>query len=190
MIKSKLILLSFALLTSVTSCQKESLSDKFQQRKQTISCAELGSIECKVRKVVKADDKADWYKFGDRKILFECCGTVKAGIDLGSPESIKVENINESDKSITLTLPAAKILSINLNPEDTKLVYEKVALTRFNFDNVERNSLLKQGETAIIEDFAKEKDILKQAEKNCSSFFTSMLGQIGFKNIQIKFKED
>lgn len=190
MSKTKLKFAALALLTSLTSCQKESLADKFQQRKQTITCAELGTIECKVRKVVKADDKADWYKFGDRKILFECSGTVKAGIDLSSPESIKVDNIDESSKSITLTLPAAKILSLNLNPEDTKLVYEKVSATRFNFDNVERNGLLKQGEAAILEDFAKEKEIMKQAEKNCSSFFTSMLGQIGFKNISIKFKED
>ncbi|MCQ2225372.1 MAG: DUF4230 domain-containing protein [Paludibacteraceae bacterium] len=180
---------AIALVTSLTACSQEpSLTEKFEQKKQTISCAELGSIECVVRKIVKADDKATWYKFGDRKILFECKGTIKAGIDLSSPCSIQAD-INEENKSITLTLPAAKILSLNLNPEDTKLVYEKVSLTRFDFKSVERNALLKQGEASILEDFQKENSILKEAEKNCASFFSTMLRQVGFININVNFKE-
>lgn len=189
MIQRKFPIVALALMTTLAACHTESLTDKFEQKKQTISCAELGSIECKVRKIIKADDNNAWYKVGDRKILFECSGTIKAGIDLTNPQSLKAE-INEENKSIVLTLPAVEILSLNLNPEDTKLVYEKVSLTRFNFDNVERNDLLKQGEKAILEDFVKNQDLIKEAEKNCSTFFSSMLGQIGFKNITIKFKEE
>lgn len=188
---------AFALsLLGFTSCDmlpqgkeaETSLTESFNQKMQKVSSAELGSVECRICKVVKADDKASWFKFGDRKILFECRGTVKAGIDLGKADSYKVD-INEEAKSVALTLPAVKILSINLSPEDTKLVYEKVSKTRFNFDAVERTELLRQGEAAIKQDITKESDILKEAEKNTTSFFTAMLSQIGFKQITINYKE-
>ena len=86
-------------------------------------------------------------------------------------------------------MPAAKILAINLSPENTKMVYEKVSKTRFDFNAVERTELLRQGEAAIKHDITKETDILKEAEKNTTSFFTAMLSQLGFKQITIKYKE-
>lgn len=185
------VALSFIGLTScdhISRKDEPSLTESFNNKMQSMSSAELGSVECKICKVIKADDKAEWYKFGDRKILFECRGSVKAGIDLGTGNSYKVD-IDEEAKSITLTLPAAKILAINLSPENTKMVYEKVSKTRFNFDAVERTELLRQGEAAIRKDISKETDILKEAEKNTTSFFTAMLSQLGFKQITIKYKE-
>lgn len=188
---------AFALsLLGLTSCNmlpqdkadELSLTDSFNQKMQSVSSAELGSVECKICKVIKADDKAEWYKFGDRKILFECRGTVKAGIDLSSDKSYSVD-INEESKSITLTLPSAKILAINLSSDNTKMVYEKVSKTRFDFNAVERTELLRQGEAAIKQDITKETEILKEAEKNTTSFFTAMLSQLGFKQITIKYKE-
>ena len=181
-------------IIGLTSCDLISrkddptLTESFNNKMQSMSSAELGSVECKICKVIKADDKAEWYKFGDRKILFECRGIVKAGVDLGESNSYKAD-INEDAKSITLTLPAAKILAINLSPENTKMVYEKVSKTRFDFDAVERTELLRQGEAAIRKDISKETDILKEAEKNTTSFFTAMLSQLGFKQITIKYKE-
>lgn len=181
-------------IIGLTSCDligrkdDPTLTESFNNKMQSMSSAELGSVECKICKVIKADDKAEWYKFGDRKILFECRGIVKAGVDLGESNSYKAD-INEDAKSITLTLPAAKILAINLSPENTKMVYEKVSKTRFDFDAVERTELLRQGEAAIRKDISKETDILKEAEKNTTSFFTAMLSQLGFKQITIKYKE-
>ena len=181
------VALSFIGLTSCDLISRKddpTLTESFNNKMQSMSSAELGSVECKICKVIKADDKAEWYKFGDRKILFECRGIVKAGVDLGESNSYKAD-INEDAKSITLTLPAAKILAINLSPENTKMVSK----TRFDFDAVERTELLRQGEAAIRKDISKETDILKEAEKNTTSFFTAMLSQLGFKQITIKYKE-
>ena len=181
-----LILLS---VISLHSCKEPvSLTDDFSQKMQSVSSSELGTVECKITKVIKADHKATWYKFGDRKILFECKGSVKAGIDLSTSDSYTV-TIDEENKSIDLMLPSAKILSININPEDITLAYEKVSITRSDFTSVERTELLKQGELSIREDICKNKEILVEAEKNATSFFSAMLRQMGFKQINVKFRK-
>lgn len=63
----------------LSSCGN-SLKDGFDSKMHTIGAAELGTVEYTITKVVKADDNADWYKFGDRKILFTVKATMKAGI--------------------------------------------------------------------------------------------------------------
>lgn len=166
--------------------EQATLSEMFNEKMKTVTSAELGTVECKVSKIIKADDKASWYKFGDRKILFECHGVIKAGIDLSAQNSYMAQ-IDEPTKSIVLTLPAAKILAINLPANETKLVYEKVSSTRFSFDAQERTALLKQGEASIREDIEKS-EIKKEAEKNATSFFTAMLGNMGFEKITIKYQ--
>ncbi|MBQ0029909.1 MAG: DUF4230 domain-containing protein [Bacteroidales bacterium] len=169
------------------SCSKGNLTDEFNTKMQNASCAELGSVECRISKVIKADDNASWYKFGDRKILFECKGTIKAGVDLSEKDSY-TDVIDEKTNAITLTLPAPKVLALNMDPEETKLVYEKVSATRFDFSSVERTDLLRQGEQSIKEDLGKT-GILEEAEKNSTLFFTAMLSQLGFKQITINYKK-
>ncbi|MBQ7735387.1 MAG: hypothetical protein IJT61_05575, partial [Bacteroidales bacterium] len=52
---------------------KTSLEKKLNQKMSEMSeVAELGSVEYTIEKVVKASDDAEWYKLGDRKILFKC----------------------------------------------------------------------------------------------------------------------
>ena len=146
---------------------------------------ELGTVEYKVTKVIKASDDAKWYQFGDRKILFQCTAYLKAGVDLNKFDPSKVK-VNEDEKSIVLTLPKAELLSFNMPPESAKMVYEKVAITRFDFSARERNLLLQQGEKEIL-DNVPTMGILQDAEKNAASFFKSLLSQMGFESITIKF---
>ena len=167
----------------LSSCGN-SLKDGFDSKMHTIGAAELGTVEYTITKVVKADDNADWYKFGDRKILFTVKATMKAGISIDSPNSYSAQ-IDESTKSITLTLPEPKVLSLNMRAEDTKLEYEQVSITRFDFDNMERNSLLRQAEEDIKND--KSLGILKDAQDNAEMFFKAMLAQVGFEKITINF---
>jgi hypothetical protein len=109
------------------------------------SLSDVGTVEYVVSKVVKADDNATWYKFGDRKILFSCKASLKAGIDLSELSKESIE-INGSKESISLVLPKAKLLSFNMKPDDIHLVYEKTAVTRFSFSNAERDMIMTQGE--------------------------------------------
>lgn len=188
--KKKFIIGLCGLTLFLSSCdQKEgvSLTEQMNAKSQELTeMAELGSVEYTITKIVKAEDAA-WYKIGDRKILFSCKALLKAGIDLSNFSSADME-INEETKSITLFLPKAKLLSINMPPEDIKLAYEKVSITRANFTAEERTNLLKQGEEDIIASVP-ELGILNEAEKNATDFFKAMLSQMGFQNIIIKFKQ-
>lgn len=185
----KLLLLST--LTLLASCsmltRKASLQEKMNEKVQELAeMAELGTTEYTVTKIVKASD-VNWYKVGDRKILFSCKATLKAGIDLSGFSAQNVI-IDEEKKSIKVKLPKAKLLSLNMPAEEAKLAYQKVALTRSEFSAEERSNLLKQGEESILESVP-SLGILEEAEKNASSFFKTMLKQTGFNTITIEFVE-
>ena len=166
---------------------KTSLEKKLNQKMSEMSeVAELGSVEYTIEKVVKASDDAEWYKLGDRKILFKCTAYLKAGIDMSKFDATKV-SINEEQKSIVLTLPKAELLSFNMPPEKAVLAYEKVATFRSNFSASDRNKLLQLGEKDIREDVP-NLGILADADKNASSFFKTLLGQLGFEMVTIKFE--
>ena len=95
--------------------------------------------------------------------------------------------IDEEQKSIIVTLPHAKLLSINMPPAETKLVYEQIPTFRDGFTAAESNGLLKQGEEAILNQ-VEDLGILAEAERNAKDFFRAMLAQMGFQSITIKFE--
>lgn len=183
--RNALYIVSLSLLILLSSCG-ESMADKLQNKMGTLSeMAELGTVEYTIKKIIKASDEA-FYTIGERKILFSCSATMKAGIDLNdfSAENVKMD----SDKEVTVTLPAPKVLAFNMPPEQIKLEYEKVGTLRFEFSAEERSRLLKQGEEAILVD-AENLGILADAEKNARTFFESMLKQIGFEKVNINFNK-
>jgi hypothetical protein len=110
---------------------------------------------------------------------------MKAGISLAdfNKENVKV---NEAEKSVEIVLPKAKVLAFNMPAEKIKLEYEKVGTLRSNFTTEDRNNLLRQGEKAILDDAA-NLGILKDAEENARLFFESLLKQVGFETITVKF---
>lgn len=157
-----------------------------QKMAEMTEVAELGSVEYTVTKVVKASDDPSWYKVGDRKILFNCTAYLKAGIDLNKIDMTKVV-VDEEKKSVVLTLPKAELLSLNMPPDKSTLVYENIATFRSKFTTAEKNRLLQLGEKSIRNDVT-NLGILADAEKNTSSFFKSLLAQLGFEIITIKFE--
>lgn len=175
------------------SCNKANTADvslgkKLNQKMSEMTeVAELGSVEYTITKIVKATDDECWYKVGDRKILFNCTAYLKAGIDMGKFDASKLE-VNEEEKSVLMVLPHAKLLSFNMPPDKSVLVYENVSTFRSNFSAADRNHLLKLGEEGILEDVP-NLGILEDAEKNASSFFKSLLGQLGFERVTIKFED-
>ena len=183
--------ISAVLLLLLTACNSDvakqlTLKEKMNAKiSELTEMNELGTVEYKVTKVIKASDDAKWYQFGDRKILFQCTAFLKAGVDLNKFDPSKVK-VNEEEKSVVITLPKAELLSFNIPPESAKMVYEKVSVTRFNFSAQERNLLLQQGEKEI-RDNVPSMGILQDAEKNAAAFFKSLLSQMGFQSIIVKF---
>lgn len=179
------VLLS-AIACTIISCSG-SLEDHMNAKLATMSTmSELGTVEYTISKIIKANDNA-FYTFGDRKILFSCKATMKAGIDLASfsPDSIQLDKAN---KKVIIRLPQPKVLSFNMPAEDIRLEYQKVGALRSDFTTENRNELLKQAEEAIIAD-ACNLGILKDAEDNAIAFFKALLAQVGFEDIEVRINK-
>lgn len=178
------VLAGFLLLFSMTSCGN-SYEDEIQKKvPQLAEMADLGSVEYTVKKIIKADDIGEWYKIGDRKILFTCTAYLKAGVDLSG---FTMENVAIDNKNVTITLPHAKLLSLNMPADQTKMVYSQVSILRSDFSAEERNNLLRQGEEDIRKDIANI-GILNDAETNAADFFKAMLSQMGFETVTVNFE--
>ena len=145
--------------------------------------AELATIEYSVTKIVSYKDVA-WY--GDRKILFEAAATVKAGIDLNelTDQDIKLDN----DSTVTISLPAPKILLFNMKPENMREIFNESGILRSDFSNQEKDGLLSQGEKDIRAKVA-TMDILQRAARNARILVESWLKKMGFEAVRVVFKD-
>ena len=159
-----------------------------EQFKQLREAGELATTEYTITKVIKANDNADWWKIGDRKILFTCKAHLTAGVDMAAFDDSKVK-VDRAAGSIEITLPPVKLLSINMPPNEVRLAYQKVSGLRFEFTADERNAILRQGESAIKAEIP-SLGILDDARTNAESFFRVMLGRMGYNDINIKFESD
>lgn len=177
-------LLFIGLLLCSCNDNKEKKVDEALSK--AVACAELGTVEYTITKLIITDDDA-FYKFGDRKIIFSCKTTMKAGIDLKefTREDVK---ISDNGRVVDVCLPQPKVLSFNMAAEDIKLEYSKVSGLRTDFNTDERNDLLKQGEKAILDD-APNLGIYDDAKENASDFFKALLANCGFEDINVCFKD-
>lgn len=150
------------------------------------SAKELGLVEYRVRKIIKADDVGEWYKLGQRKILFSCTAYLKAGIDLSAFSLADVVADREAG-TVTVTLPHAKLLTLNIPASEVRLEYDQVTLLRSSFSAQERNDLLRQGE-AQIRQSVPSLGILEKAEENATLFFESLFSKMGFETVNVRFK--
>ena len=83
-------LIGIAALLLLSSCGN-SLEQTAKEKLGTLTeMAELGTVEYTITKIIKASDKA-FYTIGDRKILFSCSATMKAGVDL---DGFSTENVS------------------------------------------------------------------------------------------------
>ena len=137
-----------ALMISCGPSQEERLSARIQGLKEM---AELGTVEYTVKKIVKTEDNA-WYTYGDRKILFTCTAFIKAGIDMKDFKGEDAVTVKPEEKSISVTLPKAKVLSFNMPPEEIKQEYAIISGFRGKFTPEERQQLLVLAENDVRED--------------------------------------
>ena len=166
---------------------RESAEEKAAKEIEALSSVkELGLVEYRVRKIVKANDEGEWYKLGERKILFSCTAYLKAGINLGT-FSLSDVDLDRETGTVTVTLPHATLLSVNIPASEIRQEYDQVTLLRSSFSAQERNLLLRQGERQIRESVP-SLGILEKAEENATLFFTSLFSKMGFSTIEVKFK--
>lgn len=175
----------FILFISLSCNQKEKVKQK-QLVPIIRNLSDLATVEYVVTKIIKANDSKTWYKIGERKILMSCKASLTAGIDLSN---IGKENINIDGSEISMILPRAKLLNINIKPEDIKTEYEDVSLFRNPFTNAERDALAAQGEDQI-KNSTDSLGILQAAEVNASLIISNFLQKAGFETIHIRYDGD
>jgi hypothetical protein len=175
------MILCFSL--SAVKCSSKKEPSKMQQVLGLQNLSELATSEYIVTKIIKANDDNTWYKVGDRKILMTCKASLVAGIDLSK---LTESDIHIDDENISVTLPHARLIYINIKPEDIKTAYQEVSLFRDKFSSQEKNDLAAQAEKQIKES-ADSLGIFVTAETNATLFINNFLQKEGFKNIEINF---
>ena len=171
----------------VPGCSERVPEDTTQREIEAISqMRELSLVEYRVRKIVKANDEGEWYKIGDRKILLSCTAYLKAGIDLSGFSAENVD-INRLDGSVTVTVPHAKLLSLDMPASEIREEYDHVTMLRQSFTAEERNALLRQGEKQIRSSVP-SLGILEKAEENARRFFESVFTKMGFISVEVVFE--
>lgn len=170
------------LLFFICSCNS-STKEKEQEVLALKEMSSLATVEYLVTKIIKASDNQSWYKIGDRKILMSCQASLKAGIDFSK---INADKIKINGKEISLELPRAELLYLNIKPEDIKVEYEETGVFRNSYSADEKNMLMAQGEKQI-KSSVDSLGILQTAETNASVFVSNFLRQLGYKKINISF---
>lgn len=177
-------LIIFSLIAALFfSCKSNKETSKIDEILGLKNMSELATAEYVVTKIIKASDDKTWYKVGDRKILMSCQASLVAGIDLSQ---LNAKDIRINEDNVKITLPHAKLLYLNMKPENIKIVYQDVALFRNEFSAGERDQLASQAEKQITESID-SLGILVTAETNAAIFINSFLQKQGFKNIYIDF---
>ncbi len=158
-----------------------------------MSVSELSTVEYTVKKIVQYKDLPllkiaglEISKIGERKFLGTCTMHIKAGIDLSqyTPDDLQV---NETSRSITLTLPHAKINNCSMPPDEQRQLFEKIDWLRHKFTAEEYDKMLENAENSIADNIT-ETRILADAEANIRKFFIYPLKRLGFQYVNIIFK--
>jgi hypothetical protein len=168
-------------------CSGPNLEETVQREVEAISAMkQLSLVEYRVRKIVKADDEGAWYKIGDRKILLSCTAYLKAGIDLSSfgTDDVRIDRITGS---VSVTIPHATLLSLDMPASEIREEYDHVTLLRSSFTAEERNALLRQGEKQIRSSVP-SLGILEKADENARRFFESVFQKMGFTTVEVSFR--
>ena len=132
-----------------------------------------------------------WWLAGDEsKVLFSCRAYCEYGLDMKEFDPEKV-SIDRASNSISLTLPPVKRLHFSLPENEIKLVYAR--RKPFGEDYVNdaeaRRRVKARGEREIL----RELDSLRldrEAAERGRTWFTAMLGDLGYENIEINFGSD
>lgn len=147
--------------------------------------SDLATVEYTLSKVVKASDNGTWFKMGHRKIALSVQAYVKAGIDMGA---IKEEQVLIEQDKIIIQLPHARLITLNIPPEEIKEEVESTGFFRDGFNNSEKEELLAQAEQNIRKS-VDSLGILKTAEDNAVYFISNFLKRLGFTDVTVTFED-
>lgn len=174
-----------ALLAVSCSWRTDSrLDEKIRQLGET---SELGTSEYVLNFVFKNDDAFfERIKPGKRKILYSGTAYLKAGIDMSGfgPENVDVDRMAGV---LTVTLPKAKLLSVNIPEEEIKAEHKRVDVTRMDFSGEEKLQMRRKAEIEVLRS-VRDLGIIEEAQKNAETVVEILFEPLGFKTIKCVFE--
>jgi hypothetical protein len=170
----------------LSTCLFSSCSKKLKDKDKQIiigftNMSDLVTVEYTLSKIVKANDQSAWYKLGDRKIAMSVMAYAKAGIDLSK---ITTDQIQQKNNAIEIQVPAAKLISLSIPPDEIKQEMVAIGGFRHSFTNEEKNDLLKQAELEIRSNLDSI-GIISKAEQNAKLFIEKFVKDLGYNKVNV-----
>jgi hypothetical protein len=177
----KLFGIFFAFVLVLSSCGNDDAPVSETEIYEVRKIGTLSTTEYTVSKIIKLDDKGEWYKWGQRKILMSCKARIKAGVNLNN---LKDKDITVRGRRIEIQLPPPEIVSFEMNPDEVTTEMQDISGFRADFSQTEKNRIMRLGEKSIRKDL-QQLNILRDAETNAIAFLTDFYKGLGFEEIII-----
>jgi hypothetical protein len=145
--------------------------------------ARLESVVYTMDKVVEGDRTNEYlpdFLTGD-KLLLIVHGQAVAGVDLGK---VQASNVEIDGRSVTVTMPAAELLSVSLDNSKTRVYSRDTGLLVPADPNLETET--REKAEADLRQAALASGILTTAEGNARATLTTMLHSLGFQQITFR----
>lgn len=186
MTKKTLLAFLVCVLLAV-SCSGRMDAQLDEKIRQLGEVPELGTSEYVLNFVFKNDDAFfERLKPGKRKILYSGTAYLKAGIDMSGfgPDDVDVDRMAGV---LTVTLPKAKLISVNIPEEEIKAEHKRVDVTRMDFTGEEKLRMRKKAEVEVLQS-VREMGILEDAQDNAQAVVELLFESLGFNTIKVVFK--
>lgn len=176
--KFKLFIISaLALCFTLSGCAPSNSSTAQEPDiTQIRSICNLATLECYYHNVAKSKKVSDsWFK-KDREFWIEYTGIAKIGIDIS-----KV-NMQVSENSITVTLPNAELLDINIQEESlTEDSYIKSAdgLIKNKITANDQSTTINSAQAEMAESVKNNKALLLNAQNKAKGLIENYIKKIG-----------
>lgn len=178
-----LIALIYTALRYKSGHNKEIITDTIKEKVENI--VELSTVKYNYTDVVNFNDSLTMGQidlpFTKKSFILKYSGYLKAGVNL---ETIGVEVKNEN--TIEITMDKSKVLENVINEEDVVFFDERDGL--FNKLSYKDLYAVLVGQKEKVKKEALDRGLLLEAENNAEEILISLLREMGFENIIIKFK--
>jgi hypothetical protein len=155
------------------------------------AASKLATTEFTVDKIVHGtkSKKVAWIiKLNEARFLAYSQAKIKAGIDLSK---LKADDIRIGDQSITIVLPQVEVINFSYPPDKFR-IDEEVSDTRkfLNKISLEDQEKFFQDAETDIRNNLEYMGIVKTTQQHTKTMLTSLLKNLGYREIYISFKSD
>jgi hypothetical protein len=132
-------------------------------------------------------DLPDWML--GQAVSFEAYGSVDGVVDFTALTEDAI--VIEGDR-VTITLPEPEATNVRVDPDESRVLdVDRGILNRlgdiFTDDAVNESDLYGIAEDRLTE-AAADTDLLEQARENTDTFLTALLGELGYKDVTVRYE--